>query len=154
MPSFCRTNQFLHLDNEQRHFLSCTETSYQNESSDSVSPKRTLDKAKDPRGLWLYPRSTASPENVKYWKKIEIKTSWLLFFRFKFYLYNDEGDLVQEQLSIHDIQHFLLHSTLPKSRLTKNAPSTISSTPTTTTKSLSSTSQVCSPGDDFLPLFP
>ena len=30
--------------------------------------------------------------------------------KFKFYLYNEEGDLVQEQLSIHDIQHFLLHT--------------------------------------------
>ena len=30
--------------------------------------------------------------------------------KFKFYLYNEEGDLVQEELSIHDIQHFLLHS--------------------------------------------
>ena len=28
--------------------------------------------------------------------------------KFKFYLYNDEGELVQEQLSIHDIQHLLL----------------------------------------------
>ena len=30
--------------------------------------------------------------------------------KFKFYLYNEQGDLVQEQLSIHDIQHFLLHT--------------------------------------------
>ena len=29
--------------------------------------------------------------------------------KFKFYLYNEQGDLVQEELSIHDIQHFLLH---------------------------------------------
>ena len=29
--------------------------------------------------------------------------------KFKFYLYNEEGDLVQEELSIHDIQHFFLH---------------------------------------------
>ena len=85
--------------------------------------------------------------------KFEIKTSWLLFFRFKFYLYNDEGDLVQEQLSIHDIQHFLLHSTLPKSRLTKNAPSTTTSPPTTTTNFESSTSQVCSAEMIFFSIF-
>ena len=30
--------------------------------------------------------------------------------KFKFYLYNENGDLVQEELSIHDIQHFLLHT--------------------------------------------
>ena len=30
--------------------------------------------------------------------------------KFKFYLYNEEGDLVQEELSIHDIQHFFLHT--------------------------------------------
>ena len=30
--------------------------------------------------------------------------------KFKFYLYNEAGDLVQEELSIHDIQHFLLHT--------------------------------------------
>ena len=30
--------------------------------------------------------------------------------KFKFYLYNEEGDLVQEELSIHDIQHFFLHA--------------------------------------------
>ena len=31
--------------------------------------------------------------------------------KFKFYLYNDKGELVQEQLSIHDIQHLLLQKT-------------------------------------------
>ena len=30
--------------------------------------------------------------------------------KFKFYLYNEDGDLVQEELSIHDIQHFFLHT--------------------------------------------
>ena len=114
---------------------------------------RALDKAEDLRGLWYIP----DPQHLQKMlstEKIEIKTCWLPFFRFKFYLYNDEGDLVQEQLSIHDIQHFLLHSTLPKSRLTKNAPSTITSPPTTTSKSLSSTSQVCSLRIFFSLFFP
>ena len=44
--------------------------------------------------------------------------------RFKFYMYNDEGNLVQENLSIHDIQHFLLHSTLRKRTTTTLAPPT------------------------------
>ena len=31
--------------------------------------------------------------------------------KFKLYLYNEQGELVQENLSIHDIQHLLLHQT-------------------------------------------
>ena len=31
--------------------------------------------------------------------------------KFKLYLYNAQGELVQENLSIHDIQHLLLHQT-------------------------------------------
>ena len=34
--------------------------------------------------------------------------------KFKLYLYNELGELVQENLSIHDIQHLLLHQTKKK----------------------------------------
>ena len=34
--------------------------------------------------------------------------------KFKLYLYNEQGELVQENLSIHDIQHLLLHQTKKK----------------------------------------
>ena len=40
--------------------------------------------------------------------------------KFKFYLYNEEGDLVQEELSIHDIQHFLLHTANSKNVQNQN----------------------------------
>ena len=47
--------------------------------------------------------------------------------KFKFYLYNDHGDLVQEHLSLHDIQHLLLRQTrqnLPSWRTKNVSPST------------------------------
>ena len=48
-------------------------------------------------------------EYIKY--SMENKKASVLKPKFKFYLYDDAGDLVQELLSIHDIQQILLART-------------------------------------------
>ena len=48
-------------------------------------------------------------EYIKY--SMENKQATVMQPRFKFYLYDDTGDLVQELLSIHDIQQILLART-------------------------------------------